>query len=169
LPPRGEAGGTMSDLVSLLYRADWARLSLTTEVNVTRDRDLWRSRYDDGLPSPASERPFGPWSAPWFGPWFGPPQANPDVPGESWESPEDVEAKLRFGVPGGDGREWELATEVLGRDFQPDIPAGMRVAEEPDYPPGPVNPIGIAARQAVKEARSAVNSFLSVIRGENAR
>ena len=60
------------DLVSLLYRADWTRLSLTAEVNVTRDRDLWRSRYDDG-PLRAAERPFGPWSAPWFGPWFGPP------------------------------------------------------------------------------------------------
>ena len=31
------------DLVSLLYRADWTRLSLTAEVSVTRDRDLYRS------------------------------------------------------------------------------------------------------------------------------
>ena len=42
-------------------------------------------------------------------------------------------------------------------DFQPDIPEGMRVVEEPDYPPGPVNPVGIVARQAAKEARSAVS------------
>ena len=54
-------------------------------------------------------------------------------------------------------------------DFRPDIPAGMRVVEESDDPPGPVNPVSVVARQAAKEARSAVNSFLGVIRGENAR
>ena len=54
-------------------------------------------------------------------------------------------------------------------DFQPDIPEGMRVVEEPEYPPGPVNPVGIAVRQAAREARSAINSFLGIIRGENAR
>ena len=35
----------MSDLVGLPYRADWTRLSLTAEVSITRDRDLWRSRF----------------------------------------------------------------------------------------------------------------------------
>ena len=55
-------------------------------------------------------------------------------------------------------------------DFRPDIPAGMPVTEEPDdEPPGPVNPVSVLARQAAKEARSAVKSFLGVIRGEDAR
>ena len=46
-------------------------------------------------------------------------------------------------------------------DFRPDIPAGMRVAEEPgDEPPGPVNPFGLIAR----EARSAGRNLLGVIR-----
>jgi hypothetical protein len=64
----------------------------------------------------------------------------------------------------------DVAIEPSGPgDFQPDIPAGMRVVDEPGYPPEPVNPAGLIARQAVKEARSAVNSFLGVIRGENTR
>jgi hypothetical protein len=55
-------------------------------------------------------------------------------------------------------------------DFQPDIPAGMRVVEEPDDEPAePVNPVSLIARQAAKEARSAVEGFLGVIRGGNAR
>ena len=55
-------------------------------------------------------------------------------------------------------------------DFRPGIPAGMHVAEEPDdEPPGPVNPASVIARQAAKEARSAVRNLLSVIRGEDAR
>jgi hypothetical protein len=62
------------DLVSLLYRADWTRLSLTAEVGVTRDRDLWRSRFDDEPPPRAWDgRRFGLWPMPWpvprFGPW----------------------------------------------------------------------------------------------------
>ena len=39
------------DLVGLLYRADWTRLSLAAEVSITRDRDLWRSRFDDEPPT----------------------------------------------------------------------------------------------------------------------
>ena len=55
-------------------------------------------------------------------------------------------------------------------DFRPDIPAGMRVVEEPDDdPPGPVNPASVVAQQAAKEARSAVKNLLGVIRGENTR
>ena len=54
-------------------------------------------------------------------------------------------------------------------DFRPDIPQGMPVVEESDDPPGPVNPVSVVARQAVKEARSAVNNLLGAIRGENAR
>ena len=41
--------------------------------------------------------------------------------------------------------------------------------EESDAPPGPVNPVNAVARQAVKEARSAVNNLLGAIRSENAR
>ena len=52
------------DLVSLLYRADWTRLSLTAEVSVTRDRDLYRSPSDDGPPPRA-------WGGAQSGPWGG--------------------------------------------------------------------------------------------------
>ena len=70
---------------------------------------------------------------------------------------------------------YELRDVVTGPsgpdDFRADFPAGMRVVEEePDgEPPGPVNPVSLIARQAAKEARSAVKSFLGVIRGEDAR
>jgi hypothetical protein len=110
------------DLVSLLYHADWTRLSLTAEVGVTRDLDLWRSRFDGEPPPRAwSGRPFGPWSVPWFAPWFAPPRGlgGPGVPGESWESPEEAEVKRRCGGlrgPRRDGHEWERATEVLGTE-----------------------------------------------------
>ena len=62
----------------------------------------------------------------------------------------------------------DVATEPSGPgDFQPD----MRVVEELDEepPPGPVNLAGLVARQAAKEARSAVRSFLGVIRGGDTR
>jgi hypothetical protein len=42
----------MTDLVGLLYRADWSRLSLTAEVSVRRDLDLNRIRYEDEIPPP---------------------------------------------------------------------------------------------------------------------
>ena len=42
----------MTDLVGLLYRADWSRLSLTAEVSVRRDLDLNRIRYEDDVPPP---------------------------------------------------------------------------------------------------------------------
>ena len=109
------------DLVSLLYRADWTRLSLTAEVGVTLDLDLWRSRFDGKPPRAWSGRPFGPWSVPWLAPWFGSPRGlgHPGGPGESWEPPEKGEVKRRFGGPRRprkDGREWERATEVLGTE-----------------------------------------------------
>ena len=64
----------------------------------------------------------------------------------------------------------DVVTEASGPgDFQPDIPAGMPVVEEPDDPAGPVNPAGLIARQAAKEARSAVRNLLGAIRGEDAR
>src|SRR5713101_6001114 len=79
----------MSDLVSLLYRADWTRLSLTAEVGVSRDHDLSRSRFESGAPQPP---PLGvPWGVPWSVPWRGGPWSGPssgperemaaDVPG----------------------------------------------------------------------------------------
>jgi hypothetical protein len=42
----------MTDLVGLLYRADWSRLSLTAEVSVRCDLDLDRIRYEDEVPPP---------------------------------------------------------------------------------------------------------------------
>jgi len=54
-------------------------------------------------------------------------------------------------------------------EFQPDIPPGVHVVEEPNVPPGPVNPASVIARQAAKEARSAVRNFLGLIRGDDAR
>jgi hypothetical protein len=61
-------------------------------------------------------------------------------------------------------------------DFSPDLPPGTRVVEESpreDVPPGPVNiPATLAgafARQAAKDARSAVQGFLGFIRGGDAR
>ena len=116
----------MRDLVGLLYRADRTRLSLTAEVSITRDRDLWRRRFDDGPPPrPWSGGQFGLWAAPWFGPPRGLADEDPSVPWQSWESPDEA-------VP------WGPRTSVI-------------------------------ARQAAKEARSAVKSFLGVIRGEETR
>jgi hypothetical protein len=43
----------MTDLVGLLYRADWSRLSLAAEVSVRRDQDLNRTRYEGGTPPPS--------------------------------------------------------------------------------------------------------------------
>jgi hypothetical protein len=129
------------DLVSLLYRADWTRLALTAEVSVTRDRDRYRSPFDDGPPPRAwGGAQFGPFTAPWFGPWFGPPRGpvyeDRGEPGESWPAPEEGEPERRFGVPLGrrrGGREWELATEVLGTEssrFTLLIAPGRRYREQ---------------------------------------
>jgi hypothetical protein len=66
---------------------------------------------------------------------------------------------------------YELRDVALGEqgDFRADIGEGMRVAEEPDdEPPGPVNiPAQVAsllARQAARDARSAVRSVLGGLR-----
>jgi hypothetical protein len=42
----------MTDLVSLLYRADWTRLSLAAEVSVRHDLDLDRTRLKADSPPP---------------------------------------------------------------------------------------------------------------------
>jgi hypothetical protein len=130
------------DLVGLLYRADWTRLSLGAEVSITRDRDLWRSRFDDE-PS-AQERSVGlsgPWCAPWFAPWFAPWLGSPRVPEDEdldksgepdqpWKAPQ---SGRRSGEPRGAGREWEMATEILGtesRRFTLLIAPGGRYREQ---------------------------------------
>src|SRR4051794_41806614 len=56
------------DLVSLLYRADWTRLSLSADVHVRLDRDLVRSPLEDGATGPASWLAFGRPGGPWPGP-----------------------------------------------------------------------------------------------------
>jgi hypothetical protein len=72
----------------------------------------------------------------------------------------------------------DVITAVSGEpgDFQPDLPPGVPVVEEePDHdaPPGPVSaPRAIAgafARQAAKDAQSAVQGFVDFIRGGDAR
>jgi hypothetical protein len=40
----------MTDLIGLLYRADWTRLSLAAEVSARRDLDLDRTRWGAGTP-----------------------------------------------------------------------------------------------------------------------
>jgi hypothetical protein len=45
----------MTDLVSLLYRADWTRLSLAAEVCVRRDLDLDRAQTEAGVAPPGHE------------------------------------------------------------------------------------------------------------------
>src|SRR5436305_11158643 len=45
----------MTDLVSLLYRADWTRLSLAAEVGTRRDLDLDRSQTESGVAPPGGE------------------------------------------------------------------------------------------------------------------
>ncbi len=68
---------------------------------------------------------------------------------------------------------YELRDIAVGEpgDFRADIPDGMRVVDDPDdEPPGPVNPAKVAsliARQAAKDARSAVRNVLGAIRGES--
>ena len=66
---------------------------------------------------------------------------------------------------------YELRDLVVGEqgDFRPDIPEGVRVAEEPDdEPPGPASiparVAGLLARQAARDARSAVKSMLGGLR-----
>ena len=45
----------MTDLVGLLYRADWTRLSLAAEVSVRRDLDLDRARTEAAVAPPGHE------------------------------------------------------------------------------------------------------------------
>src|SRR5690349_15030842 len=45
----------MTDLVGLLYRADWTRLSLAAEVSVRRDLDLDRAQPEAAVAPPGHE------------------------------------------------------------------------------------------------------------------
>ena len=64
----------MRDLVSLLYRADWTRLSLAAEVTTSRDLDLDRNQYGAGGSVPP--------------PWLGAPEKPPRA-GHEWEMATD--------------------------------------------------------------------------------
>ena len=108
------------DLVSLLYRADWTRLSLTAEVTTTRNNDLLNLKFEG---SPAPEPPGGPWPWPWAGPWSGSPSGAWPWAGAAggpgagpwmrpWMKPPRPpwdEAPDEPGPSGGDA--WEQATE----------------------------------------------------------
>ena len=94
------------DLISLLYRADWTRLSLAAEVSASWDRDLHRSRFEPGAPWGGPGAPWGGPDAPWGGPR-----------GETWE--EGTPPRRFFGAPRRPpwaGREWEMATDLLGTE-----------------------------------------------------
>jgi hypothetical protein len=99
------------DLVSVLYRADWTRLSLAAEVRDAWDRDLYRSWFSGRGPVTP---PRGPGGGPRSGPGGGPP------PEESWEKSWEEEPPRRlFGIPRRPpwtGREWEMATDQLGTE-----------------------------------------------------
>lgn len=101
------------DLVSLLYRADWTRLSLAAEVNSSLDLDLLGRQSGDGPHGPP-EPPGGHWA--WSGAMAEPPvwpfaahwDEMPDEPleGPPWRRPPGK------GRPAGD--EWEVATDQQG-------------------------------------------------------
>jgi hypothetical protein len=78
----------MTDLVGLLYRADWSRLSLTAEVSVRRDLDLNRIRHDDEVPPPGEAEGVPP----------------------PWQLFRDFSGRLRA------EREWEMATDQVGTE-----------------------------------------------------
>ena len=80
----------MTDLVGLLYRADWSRLSLTAEVSVRRDLDLNRIRHEDDVPPPGEAECVPP----------------------PWQLFRDFSGRLRA------EREWEMATDQLGTETQ---------------------------------------------------
>jgi len=72
------------DLVTMLYRADWTRLSLAAEVSSTIDHDLSALRFETGLPE--------------AGPLLGPGGRRA---GSGWRSRPT-------------GNEWEVATDLQG-------------------------------------------------------
>jgi hypothetical protein len=87
----------MTDLVSLLYRADWTRLSLAAEVSTSRDLDLDRTRYGSGMP-PGEFGEFGE---------FG-------EPGEGMPPPWQMFREARKSPWA--RHEWKMATDQLGAE-----------------------------------------------------
>src|SRR4051794_19309873 len=116
------------DLVSLLYRADWTRLSLSADVHVRLDRDLVRSPLEDGATGPASwlafGRPGGPW--PGLASLAGGPGGLGGLGGAGgpWPGLASLAGGLEslgpMGLPGRPsrepGHEWAEATKVLGTE-----------------------------------------------------
>ena len=74
------------DLVTLLYRADWTRLSLAAEMSSVVDHDLAALRSETGVPGAES-----------------PPGAHGPHPGSGWR-----------GRP--TGHEWAVATDLQGTE-----------------------------------------------------
>jgi hypothetical protein len=95
------------ELVGLLYRADWTRLSLSADVRTSLDRDLFRRQIENGTPpGPPSwlafRLPWGPW------PGLAPQAGSPGSAGPMGSAGPHP--------PGKPGREWAEATEVLGTE-----------------------------------------------------
>ncbi len=102
------------DLVSLLYRADWTRLSLAARVSEVRDRDLERSRSGDGAPpgpSWVSWQPRG---------WFSGGPRKPPWAGHEWElatgQPGTETSRFTLLVAPGRRYRWEGGDSISGSD-----------------------------------------------------
>jgi outer membrane lipoprotein-sorting protein len=142
------------DLVGLLYRADWTRLSMTAEVNTSRERNPFQSGPELGEadePGRADEPggagrgfSFGPMGGPWGeGPW-----------GEKARG-ERARGRSSFGGrrrPWWAGREWEVAADLLqvdsGRSTLLIAPSGRYRQQGEDFISGCD---GDRSWQAVKE------------------
>ena len=121
----------MTDLVSLLYRADWTRLSLAAEASVSQDPGRDPGWLRGGVPSapmpgtwPWSWPPGGSWARP-LSTWPGEPSAwdeSAGQPGSSagsgkWRGSPEGPVWRRLGVsrrPPWAGHEWEMATDEPG-------------------------------------------------------
>ena len=112
------------DLVRLLYRADWTRLSLAAEVSASQDPSRNPGWLLGGVPPappgtwPWSWPPGGSWTSPFFR-WPGESAVWDEPPGEPGSSGESREDSLwrRFGGSGRPpwaGHEWEMATDQPG-------------------------------------------------------
>jgi hypothetical protein len=109
------------DLVSLLYRADWTRLSLAAEVSDARDLDLEQSRFSRRAPvvPPWATRWGAPWDGPWDSPQGGRSSGPPPEARGAREAREEVPVRRIFGLPRRRpwaGHEWEMATDQLGTE-----------------------------------------------------
>src|SRR5437660_6739194 len=103
------------DLVSLLYRADWTRLSLSADVHTSLDRDLFRPQLADGTPDGPPSRlvfrsPRGPL------PGLAPLADSVGSAGAAGSGGPAGSAGPR--PPREPGTEWAEATEVLGTETE---------------------------------------------------